>query len=119
MDHFLHFDPDAVVCSDDEDLRVLGRPRLGLNQQSHRVSREQKRRNHRIMAARRNNDHSSDSETDIVVHRIKDLTTDTPDSSTSKDGEAREEVKLVKLDPTEIGMSLGYKELYSGKEDKV
>ncbi|KAI7629136.1 hypothetical protein KC322_g23244, partial [Hortaea werneckii] len=39
----------------------------------------------------------------------------TPDSATPKD---TKDEQLVRLDPTEVGMSCGFKNLYSGKEDK-
>ena len=39
-----------------------------------------------------------------------------PEKGEKKDEEKKEE--LVKLDPKEVGMSVGLKNLYSGKEDK-
>lgn len=46
--------------------------------------------------------------------------TETPDASTPKEnGDTnKKKPELVKLDPKEIGMTSGYKHLYSGKEDK-
>lgn len=48
-----------------------------------------------------------------ITNKLDGATKLTPDTATPKDEE-----KLVKLDPKEIGMKVGFKNLYSGKEDK-
>ncbi|KAI6846830.1 P-loop containing nucleoside triphosphate hydrolase protein [Hortaea werneckii] len=57
---------------------------------------------------------SSDSEAGNNTNNMSSVKL-TPDSATSKD---TKDEQLVRLDPNEIGMSCGFKNLYSGKEDK-
>lgn len=60
-------------------------------------------------------DSSSGSEVDQLATQLKDATKLTPADSATPQEPVKE---LVKLDPAEIGMSAGFKNLYSGKEDK-
>lgn len=79
------------------------------------VDRERRRQRRRMHA--QNNNASDDSDVDDIVGGMKDVKF-TPNGSTPADGGAEKKEELVKLDPAEIGMSVGLKHLYSGKEDK-
>ncbi|KAK5123020.1 hypothetical protein LTR85_003586 [Meristemomyces frigidus] len=77
-------------------------------EQIRRIIQQNKRRRE---MARQNQDDSSESETDQLAKKFNDAAKLTPGSTDTPQ-------ELVKLDPAEIGMSVGYKHLYSGKEDK-
>ncbi|RMY06426.1 hypothetical protein D0867_09168 [Hortaea werneckii] len=64
--------------------------------------------------SRQHSSSSSDSEAGNNTNNMSSVKL-TPDSATPKD---TKDEQLVKLDPNEVGMSCGFKNLYSGKEDK-
>ncbi|KAK3676674.1 hypothetical protein LTR78_003449 [Recurvomyces mirabilis] len=96
---------DSQVSEEHQRLRIL------LFQQNRRDA--QLRQNRRRMAQKNDGD-SSDS--DVAPEQPNGVSKTPSTDGPAKD--AKEEEKLVKLDPSEIGMSAGYKNLYSGKEDK-
>jgi hypothetical protein len=101
---------DVLDWIDQEE--ELQRIRLVQNLQR---SREQRTRRRRQQQQQAEMSSSSDSEVEAVTNGVKSKMNLTPGESTPKDTPKEE---LVKLDPAEIGMSVGLKQLYSGKEDK-
>lgn len=88
---------------------------LEIFRQLHLIEQQTKRKGHarrrqRSMKNQDDDDESSSTEMDPLEVRLKDASKLTPDTNTPQE--------LVKLDPSEIGMSAGCKQLYSGKEDK-
>lgn len=103
--------PEPLFLSDD-DQEVFANLRQLLQRRSQaqvqQIERQQLRR--RLDMSRENDDASSDEEMDQLTKKVNGMTNLTPDESTTQE--------LVKIDPAEVGMSPGYKNLYSGKEDK-
>ncbi|KAK5165851.1 uncharacterized protein LTR77_008774 [Saxophila tyrrhenica] len=100
------FDGEDFDSEDEERLRARQEffCQLGLLNAKNRLELKKRR-----MAAAR--DASSDSEVEEVTNGVKKGKMDvTPADSTPQE--------LVKLDPAEVGMTVGLKYLYSGKEDK-
>ncbi|KAK5724159.1 hypothetical protein LTR17_013540 [Elasticomyces elasticus] len=104
----------------DEETRIRRRDLL----RRIRHHREAANRERRRRGMARRDDSSSESEGEGKAGGVNGVAkattpTATPDGNggTPKESEPEKE-KLVKLDPEEVGMSVGYKNLYSGKEDK-
>ena len=103
--------PPDVFYFDEEDDRA--RYVNSIVFQQRRRQRDDQRRRKRRQACDTGN-MSSDSEVETGPLNLTDMAKVlTPAGSTPKEKE-----ELVKLDPKEIGMTTGYKHLYSGKEDK-
>lgn len=103
------FQPDIITFDDlDEDAQND----LIRQRQEHfrRTLELQQAKLRRQRMARHNESDSSESETGRLANKLNNVAKLTPDTDTPQE--------LVKLDPAEIGMSIGYKHLYSGKEDK-
>jgi len=99
------FAPPGIIYLEDE----LDNEQLIRLNQAQLQALEQSNKRRRRMARQVNDSSSSESEMDQVTNKLNG-TRLTPDTATPQE--------LVKLDPDEIGMSSGYKHLYSGKEDK-
>lgn len=109
--------PDIYLDFDQED--EFARLQLAI--------REQSRRNARVRREQRRNARNGDpmaSDSDDSGARpapqpaMANATILTPAGSTPKENGEEKKQELVKLDPKEVGMTSGYKHLYSGKEDK-
>ena len=119
LDQLVPFDPlDLTEEQEEEFQRQLARIR--------RQQLEQQRRSRRqAMQRRQRADSSSDSEvegpsmepsSDAKLTPASGSTPPEKDEKNEKKDEKKDE--LVKIDPKEVGMSVGLKNLYSGKEDK-
>lgn len=131
--------PDPVFLEEEEEAQLQ---RYFLLLQA-RDRREAVLRRQRMRVARREVDMSSDSDTEGLPSQLNGKMNLTPANSTPQEKEKEKEKELVKLDPSEIGkfmlssypsitprsmsfsqdfqtigMSVGLKNLYSGKEDK-
>ena len=107
-DDFLSHDIFGLTQEDRENLN-----RQYLLERVQRQREERERRRRQRMAAQRA-DVSSDEDVGDLTNTVKSKMDLTPAGSTPNE----QEPELVKLDPAEVGMSVGLKQLYSGKEDK-
>ncbi|EMC99821.1 hypothetical protein BAUCODRAFT_30235 [Baudoinia panamericana UAMH 10762] len=116
LDVFLALDsePDYDYDSEHDDRRQHLRY---IRAQQRRAAASQYERR---MARSRQNQQDSESEDEQVS--VPDQKGSMPVNGTTVPGDPSNELpkeeKLVKLDPAEVGMSVGLKHLYSGKEDK-
>jgi len=111
---------DNLIAPDwDEDSAAEQLLLMNNFQQLVRRAKAERQSRRRAQLARREDTMSSDSEVNEVTAKLKDSAKLTPEGSTPQEPvKVDNPPELVKLDPAEIGMSVGYKHLYSGKEDK-
>ncbi|KAH9828061.1 ATPase family associated with various cellular activities (AAA) [Teratosphaeria destructans] len=105
--------PDPYFCDErqDEETRALLRYQSQIDQ----LGVQDQLRARRSIRRRCAEGKSSDSEMEGTADGPKEATAPTPSST---DTSKAKEQEYVKLDPRDVGMSVGLKQLYSGKEDK-
>ena len=96
--------PEPVDLTEEQELEL----QRHLHNSRARIARLQKERRRRLKMAAQDGSFSSDEEVDSVTSKIKNKLDITPNSTPQE---------LVKLDPSEIGMSAGYKHLYVTSAD--
>ena len=99
--HLSGFPPDQPYLTEEQEYQ-LQQVRLIQRQQ---IIQEQKQRRKRLKMAAQAADASSDSDVDELTSTVRNKMDLTPAGSTPPE-------ELVKLDPSEIGMSAGYKYLF-------
>ncbi|KAF2768952.1 P-loop containing nucleoside triphosphate hydrolase protein [Teratosphaeria nubilosa] len=104
-------DPYFFDREQDEPMQAWPRYQLQLDQ----LAAQDQLRTRRFIRRRCAEGESSDSEMEGAADGPKRAAVPTPSST---DTSKAKEQEYVKLDPRDIGMSVGLKQLYSGKEDK-
>lgn len=121
LDNLVPIDP--LSLSDEQEDELQRQLRLA---EIRRLQREQQQRRRRLAMQRRQRADSSSSDSEVEgpsmdpngIAKLTPASGSTPPENEDKKDEKEKKDELVKLDPAEIGMSVGLKNLYSGKEDK-
>ena len=106
------FDFSPVDIDQSEDELIRAQVQRALNKQL-RCRRRKQRKQQRMKS-----ESSSSDEEDMPSETSVKLPILTPNGTTPEDAKSEDDKLVEKLDPALVGMSVGLKHLYSGKEDR-